>query len=340
MKAAVLHSIKRPLEIEDVASPTLKPDEVLVKTEACGICRTDLHIKEGNLKPGKIPLILGHEAVGTVERTGANITRWKKGDRVVPYRYFTCGKCYSCITGSEEVCYNYIGQLGFNWDGGYAEYFKVPQRYLVRLPDSITFQDGGTLACAGQTAYHAIRKRARVKLGQNVLITGLGGVGLQALQFAKTVGANVFIADRSEEKLKFAKKYNPDYLLNLNAKRLPDRIKELTGGIGVDAVIDTTAAGNVMKVGLKSLKKLGKLVLLGSSDESVAEATSTNMLVNEYEILGSRSSTKHELMEAAAVASSGKIKSIVTETYRIDEVNEALDKLKKRQIIGRAILTF
>lgn len=340
LKAALLRFVGKPLKIGDVEAPEVKPDEVLVKTKACGICRTDLHLAEGVLNPGKLPLILGHEAAGVVEETGPDVEEWRKGDRVIPYRYFTCGKCRSCLSGSEEVCYAYRGQLGFNWDGGYAEYFKAPERSLVRLPGTLSFQDGGTLACAGQTAYHAVKRRAELKLGETVLIMGAGGLGLQALQYAKLAGATVVIADRSERKLEYAANFNPDHALNLTSANFAEEVKRLTGGLGVDVVIDTTASSAVILNGLKTLRKLGKMILLGASDEPLKGISSTLMLVNEYEILGSRSSTKQELMEAAAIAASGKIKSIITETYQLDHINEALEKLKRGEMIGRASLIF
>jgi propanol-preferring alcohol dehydrogenase len=340
LKAALLRFVGKPLETGEVEVPELKPDEVLVKVKACGICRTDLHLMEGVLKPGKLPLILGHEAAGVVEETGSNVEEWKKGDRVIPYRYFTCGKCPSCLAGNEEVCYAYRGQLGFNWDGGFAEYFKAPEKNLVKLPGELSFQDGGTLACAGQTAYHAVKRRAEVKIGQTVLIMGAGGLGLQVLQYAKLAGATVLIADRSERKIEYAAKFNPDHLLNLNSTRFPEEVKLLTNDVGVDVAIDTTASSAVILKGLKSLRKLGKMLLLGASDEPLKGISSTQMLINEYEILGSRSSTKQELMEATAIAASKKIKSIITETYQLGQINEAMEKLKRGEIIGRATLTF
>jgi len=340
MKAAVLRQIQKPLEIEDVDVPALNPDEVLVKTQACGICRTDLHFLQGEMKAGKLPLILGHEASGTVESCGTNVEGWEKGDRVIPYRDFTCGKCYSCTTGHEEVCYSPLGKLGFNRDGGFAEYFKAPARFLIRLPETVTFQDGGTVTCAGQTAYHAIKTRAHAGLGQTLMVLGAGGIGLQVLQYAKVAGASVLVADRSGRKLEFASKFGPDHLIDLTSHDIPSEVKRLTDGRGADIVVDTTASGKVIGVGLASLRKAGRMVLLGASEDPIPSITCSNMLATEHEVLGSRSSTKKELTEATALVASGKIKSIVTETYKLEQINEALERLRRGAVLGRAALIF
>jgi 2-desacetyl-2-hydroxyethyl bacteriochlorophyllide A dehydrogenase len=340
MKAARYYAVHQPLKVEEVEVPSIGANEVLVKVVASGICHTDLHFLDGTFPAGKSPLVLGHEPAGVVEKVGENVTQWKRGDRVIPFRYFTCGKCYSCLTGNEEVCYDYIGQLGFNWDGGYAEYFKVPERFLVRIPDAVSFREAGSLTCAGHTAYHAVTKRAKVKLGEKVLVNGGGGVGIEVLQFAKAAGAAVFVSDINDKKLEMARQFGADGTFNPRKQDVPAEMKRITKNLGVDVVVDTVGAKDSMEIGLNSLRKLGRIVLLGVGHDPIPNATSAFILANEFEILGSRSSNKQELVETLELVAAGKIKPIVTRTFKIEQITEALELLKKGEIMGRACIEF
>jgi D-arabinose 1-dehydrogenase-like Zn-dependent alcohol dehydrogenase len=230
--------------------------------------------------------------------------------------------------------------LGFNWDGGYAEYFKVPERFLVTIPEAIPFREAGSLTCAGHTAYHAVTKRARVKVGDTVLVNGSGGVGIEVLQFAKAAGATVFVSDVNDKKLEMAKQFGADGTLNPRKQNVPAEMKKITRNLGVDVVIDSVGAKDSMEIGLNSLRKLGRMILLGVGHDVIPNATSAFILANEFEILGSRSSNKQELIETLQFVASGKIKPIVTRTFKIEEINEALELLKKGEIMGRACLEF
>jgi len=341
MKAARFHELNKPLKIEDLPVPSLEPNEVLVKTKACGICHTDLHFLDGKFSAGgKPPFVLGHEPAGVVEKVGEAVTTWKAGDRVIPYRFHTCGECYACRTGDEEVCYKPKGLLGFTCDGGFAEYFKWPGTHLLTLPDAVSFREAGPLACSGHSTYHAVNKRAGLTLGQTALINGCGGLGLTALQFAKLAGATVYVTDIDDKKLEKAKELGADGAYNPKKQDVAAEMKKLTEGLGVHVVIDFVGSPQTTELGLNSLRRLGKLILLGVGHEVIPKATPGFLLSGEYEILGCRSSNRQELKETVELVATGRVKPIVTKTFKLDEVNEGLEMLKRGEIIGRSCVEF
>ena len=341
MKAARFHALNEPLRIEDIPIPSLAPNEVLVKTKACGICHTELHFLDGKFSAGgKPPFALGHEPAGVVDKVGEAVTRWKPGDRVLPYRFYTCGECYACLTGNEEVCYRPKGLLGFNWDGGFAEYFKWPETHLLPLPENVSFLEAGPLGCSGHSTYHAVNKRAGVKLGDMVLVNGCGGLGLSALQFAKVAGATVYVTDIDDKKLEMARKLGADGGYNPGKVDVAEEMKKLTDGMGVHVVLDFVGAPQTTELGLNSLRRLGKLVVLGVGHEVIPKASAAFILSGEYEIIGSRSSNRQELRETVDLVASGKIKPIVTKSFKLEEVNEGIEMLRKGQVMGRACVEF
>jgi len=182
MKAARFYEVVKPLKIEDVEVPKIGPKEGLVKVRACGLCHTDLHFLEGVLKPGKTPIILGHEVAGEVVDLGEEVRGLQRGDRVIIYLYFTCGGCYYCQTGRESLCTNLSGHLGFTVDGGYAEYVKAPARNLFKIPNGLSFDESAVLVDAVATPFHAVKGVAQVRLGETVVVYGAGGLGIYAVQ--------------------------------------------------------------------------------------------------------------------------------------------------------------
>ena len=241
MKAAVLKELRHPLVIEDVPIPEPGYGEVLVRTKACGICGTDLHIIDGSGYKPKLPHVLGHEPSGVVEKLGEGTHRLKVGERVVPNIFFTCGECFYCRTNRETLCINFRGALGVGVPGGYAEFFLAPEKNLFTLPSSIPFPEGGVIADAVVTAVHAVRRRAMVKAGDNVLVIGLGGVGQSVIQVAKESGATVIAEVRREVRLRQAKEIGADHVVNSSTQDVGEATKSLTGGSGADIVIETWA---------------------------------------------------------------------------------------------------
>jgi propanol-preferring alcohol dehydrogenase len=211
MKAQVCTKIDKienhPLIYTTVEDPKPTSDQVLIKVKACGVCYSNLHMIEGELRkfgvPSKVPIIPGHEVTGVVDEAGSSAVGFQKGDRVgVQVLWRADGTCEFCLTGREALCLN-KQTTGETVDGGYAEYLTVPSSFTYHLPENLGFEESASLFCPGVTGYHAV-KRANIKLGQKVAIIGIGGVGHMTLQFAKLAGAETIAVDTSEDKLKLA----------------------------------------------------------------------------------------------------------------------------------------
>jgi len=335
MKAALFYKVGEPLRIERVPIPKIGPDEALIKVKACGICRTDLHfIDEGLLKPGKIPQILGHETSGEVVEVGENVEDVKVGDRILIYFYFSCGECYYCQRGMENLCISpKFRRFGFTIDGGFAEYAKAPARNLIKLPDEIPYE-AAILIDAGASTYHAVKTVAQVKVGETVLIMGLGGLGLCALQFAKICGARVIGVDIIPEKLDLAKKLGADATINAKEQDVVQEVMKLTDNEGVDVVIELVGRSQTMNMSFNSLRRCGRLVFVGYSKDNFV-VSPVQLVYNQLKVLGSRASSKWEAIEVIKLVQAGRFnfKPLISHIVSLDDINKGLDLLRS----GKAI---
>ncbi|MDH5507383.1 MAG: alcohol dehydrogenase catalytic domain-containing protein, partial [Anaerolineae bacterium] len=211
MRALVVKEFGGPLILEEVPIPEYGKGDVLIKVKACAVDQFDLTIRDGKFPTAKTPIILGHEIAGEVVEVGSNVENLKPGDRVVSTLYLTCGRCRFCLTGRETICADFKGYVGIHSPGAYAEYTTIPSVNLVKLPESISFVDGSVIANAIGTPYHAFTKRAQIKPGERVIITGAGGgVGVHAVQVARMMGAQVMGVDVGAKKLEFVKELGAD----------------------------------------------------------------------------------------------------------------------------------
>jgi len=236
MKAACLEAIGRPLVIGDVPAPRIGPDEVLIETRTCGICRTDIHIQDGLAYVPQLPHVPGHEPAGLVHEVGAEVADIHVGQRVVPHLFLTCGQCAYCRNGRDAQCSRVRGIIGVTTGGGFAEYFKAPARNLLVLPEGVPFDVGGLTSCAVITAVHAYR-RARLQVGDAVLILGAGGIGQILIQILKYAGARVIVLTRSHDSLRIAQQLGADLCLTSNDEAAR-RIVEYAEGEGVACVFE------------------------------------------------------------------------------------------------------
>ena len=230
MKAAVVHEFTKPLSIEEVPIPEVGPGQILVKIEASGVCHTDLHAADGDwpVKPTP-PFIPGHEGVGNVAAVGAGVAAVKEGDRVgVPWLHTACGHCKYCLSGWETLC---DGQrnTGYSVNGGFAQYVLADPNYVGHLPDSLEFDMAAPILCAGVTVYKGL-KETDTKPGDTVVISGIGGLGHIAVQYAKAMGRNVIAVDVAEEKLALAREMGADAAINALATDPIAEVKALCGG--------------------------------------------------------------------------------------------------------------
>ncbi|MBL8099744.1 MAG: zinc-binding dehydrogenase [Anaerolineales bacterium] len=330
MKAVRFVGVKQALEMQDIPIPEIGERDILVKVKAAGICHSDAHYRAGISPVKPVPLTLGHEVAGVVEKTGSQVTNVKIGDRVCLHYNITCGDCYHCSTGNDQFCEKVL-MLGHYTNGGYAEYISIPARNAIHLPDEIPFEQGATLMCASATAFHALKK-SRIKAREKVAIFGVGGLGQSAIQLAKAFGAiEVFAIDINQDKLNLAKSYGA---IPVNAKEVNpvDEIKNLTNNKGVDVAIEMIGLSQTMKQAIQIAGVMGRVVIVGLSSQPIEVNTYTEILGNEVELIGSND---HHLAELPLLVDLARRKildtsKIVTKTVPLDaeEINQVLDDLE------------
>ncbi len=337
MKALVLRALDQPLRLEEIETPTPGPDEVLVQVMACSMDAADMMILSGFGYVPKLPHVLGHETAGLVVEVGEHVTDFQPGDRVAVYNYFYCGGCVYCRAHREQLCLNMGGILGIlERYGGHAEYTVALARQLVRVPENVAWHDAATCCDAGITAYHAV-DRGGVRLGETVLVIGIGGVGSMVTQICKASGARVIVAVLSEERGRRALEMGADYILNSRDVDVKETIRELTGGLGVDCVIDVVGVQETITYGMDSLRRGGRLVLVGYTPERYP-LKGEQLDQNELTIIGTRGGRLSDLSSVVQLVAEGRIKSVVTNRFPMEEANEALAFLRSGRALGRVVL--
>lgn len=333
MKAMVLHELGGPLKLEEVPIPEVGPGEALAKVKAIGVGYT---VSKHRKSMGIVPRIPGHEVAGEIVKVGPGVKNVKEGDPVTVYFYLNCGNCKFCKTARETLCLNWGGFVGVHINGGYAEYMKLPAENFILLPKEIPPVEACIIADAVATPWKVMKERAKVKPMDDVLILGAGGgVGIHAVAVAKLFGARVIAADLSAEKLEAARKAGADEIINTQSGPLEKEVMKLTAGKGVEAAVDFVNITETLTASLNSLATAGKLICMTSGTFQV----NTLLLVNkELEITGSRYVTKQELAESIELVRLGKIKPIVTRTFRLEEADLAHQMVDEHKIIGRAAL--
>lgn len=334
MKAAVLHEFGKPLQIEQVPVKEPKENQILVKVITCGVCHTDLHACEGDwpVKP-KLPLIPGHEAVGYVVALGPAVKNVKEGDIVgVPWLFSACGFCEYCITGWETLCESQQNG-GYSVDGGYAEYVVADARYVAHFPPGINFLEIAPITCAGVTVYKGI-KETDTKPGEWVAISGIGGLGHLAVQYAKAMGLHVAAIDVADDKLAFAKTLGADITVNAKDTDPGTFLKKETGGM--HGVLVTAVSPIAFRQGIDTLRRKGTISLNGlppgSFDLPIFET-----VLNRYTVRGSIVGTRKDMQEAIGFAVEGKVKTAV-HAGKLEDINQIFDDMKKGRIEGRIVL--
>lgn len=337
MKAVRYYAPEQPLRYEEAPMPKISPDEVLIKVQAAGICHTDLHFLDGVLKPwrGTLPLTLGHEIAGDVVSIGKNVKVFKVKDKVVLANVIACGKCEYCKSGRENLCAD-LDQIGFTADGGYAEYVKTKEQTLVELPENVSYEVGSILTCAAASCYHAIVDIAQAKKGETILLNGFGGLGSNALQIAKHLGLKVIAVDVAKDKLKMAAELGAEKTIDATSQNVQEETKKFTNNNGVDIAIEFVGRSKTIENAFKSLGKTGRLVFVGYTKDTFTFSP-LELVVSEIAIKGSVAYTKKDLEAVVKLASQGKLNPVVSEKVRLTEVNSTLEKMRKGEIMGRAV---
>jgi 6-hydroxycyclohex-1-ene-1-carbonyl-CoA dehydrogenase len=336
VKAALFYGAHRPLEIEDRPVPRPDRGEIVVKVAACGLCHTDLHyIDHGVPTFASPPLVLGHEASGTVWETGPDADGWHVGDRVLIPAVLSCGRCEACRRGRENICERGV-MLGNHIDGAYAEFLRVPAKDVLALPADLPLEEACLIADAVSTPYHAVVNRGEVKPGERVAVFGCGGVGINVVQIAAAAGAEVWAVDLNLERLAFAGQFGAAHLIDANSS--DGAVKELrraTGG-GVDVAFEAIGNPVTIRQALDGLRRGGRLVVVGYSAEKV-ELPAAKIMFQELEIRGSLGCRPVDYPRIIALAQSGKIRiaPLVTQRVSLADINSGLDDLRH----GRGLRT-
>ncbi|HUL31776.1 MAG TPA: alcohol dehydrogenase catalytic domain-containing protein [Thermodesulfobacteriota bacterium] len=342
----LLHQLGGPVTFKQVEEPRVGPSDAKIRVKAAGVGLTIIIMKSTPGLVTRYPRILGHEIAGEVVEVGSEVNHVKTGDRVVCHFYLTCKVCRFCRSGREPLCENWRGYVGMACDGGYAEYMCVPALNLCPLPEGIPFPEASIISDAIATPLHACREEAKVGPGDDVLVIGAGGgVGIHAVQMAKLCGGRVLAADLSREKLETAKALGADEIIDTKEKDLAREVLRLTGGKGVESVLDFVASSQTLEVGFGTLATAGRLVVLGFRPSSVFKVEPTFrvdpliVLSKGLEIHGSRYISMAELIDAVKIVQQGKIKPIVTKIFSLEEAETAHQMILANKITGRAALS-
>lgn len=351
MKAARILEYRKPLVLEDIPIPDIKADEVLVKVEACGMCRSDVLLVDGffqtyaDIPP---PVIPGHEITGTIHALGSVVPAaagFEEGDHVVVSPGWGDGVCRHCQQGNAQICPN-VRWPGFGPYGGFAEYIPVPARYVIKVPKHLAFEQLAPLTDAGLTPYRGIKKiRDAGGLGPDRVIGvfGVGGLGTYAVQYAKLLGggAQVVAFARSLDKLAVATEYGADHAIDIRGKSAADVGKELaqaTGQPKLDAIIDTVGATEMMQLGFALLAISGHYADVGFIGDRI-DVPLFPRVSGEQTFHGSFWGNNADLGEVMALAAQDKIRHTIT-PVGFEQVNEYLDLLRANEVVGRAVMTF
>ncbi|MGC8622255.1 MAG: NAD(P)-dependent alcohol dehydrogenase [Caldisphaera sp.] len=343
MKAAILFKYNEDLIYQDYPKPVIsEKDDVIIKIIGAGVCRTDIHEKNGEFKDKlKLPLIMGHENVGYIDNIEDNSLGLIKGIPVLVFPYVTSGYCLNCRKGNDMFCTEKPYMPGFDTDGGYAEYLKTKIRALLVLPTTLSREKlikMAPLADAGITAYHAIKRISNhISPGSYVAIIGAGGgIGHIALQMLKSMTpAKIIALDKNDKGIKLAEKLGADFSVESGKDGGLKSIFEITKGVGADIVLDLVGEGDVTNIAIKMTKKQGILSIVGYGG-SFTEST-FDIINREITIMGNLTGTYSEFQEMVDLYLEGKL-TIEGPVYQLRDANKALEDLSSNKYIGRAIL--
>ena len=337
MKAAVVEQFGKPLVFKDLDIPVPGRGQVLVKTEACGVCHTDLHARNGDwpLKP-PLPFTPGHEGIGIVTVLGADVTAVKVGDRVgVPWLYSACGHCEYCLSARETVCAE--AQFGgYTRNGGFAEYIIADPNYVAHIPAGLAPAAAAPLICAGITSYKGV-KETGARPGQWIVISGIGGLGHLGVQYARAMGLKVCAVDIDDGKLEHAKRLGAEALVNAKHGDPVAAVKKATSG-GAHGVLITAPSLPAFKQGVGMTRKFGTCVLVGIPPGEFPTPL-FEVVANCITIRGSFVGTRQDMAEALAFAVDGKVKADI-ELQSLSAINQVFERLAHGDVPSRVVLEF
>lgn len=333
MRAAVVRSFTEPLVIEDRPVPTPAGHQVLVRMEASGLCHTDIHAAHGDwpVKPSP-PFVPGHEGIGIVEAAGDQVTHLAVGDRVaIPWLGEACGHCDHCVSGWETLCLAQQNS-GYSVDGSHAEYALAHGTYVVPVPDGVDPLDAAPLTCAGVTTYKAV-KLSGARPGTRALVSGIGGLGHLALQYARIFGAETIAVDVTDEKLALARELGADHVIDARVQDVAEETHRLGGA---DAAISLAVSNESFGAAYGALRRGGTLVLVALPAEGKLELPVFDTVLNGTKVVGSIVGTREDLAEVFRLHRLGRTR-VVRESRDLVDINSAIDEVLKGKVSGRLV---
>ena len=341
MKAIIFdhHGAPDVLQYRDVPTPTIRPNEVLVRVKACALNHLDLWVRGG--LPGvpiPVPHIPGSDVAGEVAEIGADVTTVRPGQKVVLAPGVTCGKCAACISGHDNRCRAFTN-LGYLIDGGCAEFVKVPEVNCLPFPENLSFEQAAAIPLVFQTAWHMLLSRAELQPGEDVLILGAGsGVGTAAIQIAKFFSARVIATATTDEKAAKALALGADHVINLKSQKIRDEVRRITSKRGVDVVFEHVGTAT-WDDSIASLAYAGRLVTCGATTGYDAKLDLRLLFAKQLSLMGSYMGTKSELHSVLRLVAAGRLKPILDRTFPLADASAAHSYLESNAQFGKIVLT-
>lgn len=335
MRAAVVHAFGQPLVLEEVPIPVPGPGEVLVKIISTGVCHTDLHAADGDWPVKPTPsFIPGHEGAGIVAAVGPGVNNLKEGDPVgIAWLHDACGGCEYCVGGWETLCESQHDS-GYSVNGTFAEYAIGSAAYVARLLDNPDFAALAPILCAGVTTYKGI-KETEAKPGEWIAISGIGGLGHIAIQYAKAMGLHVAALDVSEEKLALARQLGAEIALDARSPDAVAQIVKQTGG-GAHGVLVTAVSPPAFSQALRLVRRKGTVSLVGLPPGDF-QTPIFDVVLKRITLRGSIVGTRNDLAEALAFAADGKVRAHIHKA-KLDDINQVFADLKAGKVDGRVVI--
>jgi len=337
MKAAVIHEHGDldVLRVEDIEEPRPGPGEVILKVLCAGLNHLDLWVRKGRPRAQlQTSHVLGSDAVGTVSAVGEGVESPKVGEQVILNPALSCGHCEFCLRGEQSTCVSF-GIMGLSRSGTFAEQVAVPAGNCYPRPSLLSDEEAGTFALAHVTAWRMLMTRAQLKPGETVLIHGIGGgAALAALQFAKLVGAEVFVTSSSDDKLSRAGKLGADHTLNYERENVAEWIAHETSGRGVDVAFDAVGAAT-WPLDFACVRKGGRVVLCGVTTGSKAESDLRTLYWNQLTILGSTMGSAEDFRQMLRAVTVNQLKPVVDRVYRLARVRDAMERMETGKQFGK-----
>lgn len=338
MRAAVLRRYHEPLEIVEKPIPQPGPGEVLIQVRASGLCVSDLHIQDGKIGTVHLPYTPGHEMAGVIVAVGEGVPESRIGEHISAAIDLVCGECEFCRSGRTNLCRSLI-RIGFERDGSHEEYCVIPARNAFPVDPTIPFEQVTGIPDAVGCMYNGLKNQAKLGIGQTLLILGVGGLGMNAIQIAKLMGATVYATSRKADKLEIARQMGADAVIDTSCEDLRARVAELTGGRGVDVVLDNIGLEWSINEGIYMVRPGGKVLVCGYISEEF-HVNYQEVMKFEKEILGMRGMTRRDMAEVIELVNARKIVPYVYRTVPFEQINEALELLRSGQTKGRVVLLF